>query len=931
MRRTHQRTEENPLAATSQKYLRWLTARNAIARNTRHQAVVIASEDSFHGDDAVIDDVQKLFRDVADLNTRDRFQYFEDQGIEAALRREVESILRFDRDTSDPLERVVGAGMQFLDSAPDKFCGPYELIRLLGEGGMGSVHLAQRKDGEVDLQVAIKLIRGWTSHRLFRERFLKERQILASLNHPGITRLLDAGHTRSGQPYLVMEFVNGTPIDVYCRTLSLEAKLKLFLLVCEAVAYLHRNLVIHRDLKPSNILVESGGAPKVLDFGIAKFLDETGDANVTKTRMLTPEFASPEQVKGTAKTTATDVYSLGAVLYDILTGRSPHKTALEKESIEEAICTVDPVSVTKLNPALPRDLDYVMRKVLRKEPAERYATVDAFADDLRAILESRPVKVRSSDASYRMRKFLRRHWIPVAAAALVMTSLSVGLYIANRQRMVAERRFRELHSLSKRLLDLETGLNSSDLKLRNKLISLSIQYLEGLGSDALHDKALALDTSNAYLRVARNQGVPEWNQQGQYAEAEKSLAKANAFADSVLHADPNNRQALWLSGNIAHDRAVTAYAERDSQRVLAYSPGAVVAFGRLAQLGNLTQHEVNDATYIYGDLAEVSLGLHRFADAVRYARLGIEISKGTPRVSGPRGQAFNMLAGALMYSGDADGAIDALRESQKQLAKLRIENSNAWYIALMLAQTRCREGLILGEDGGVNLNQPLEAAVPLQEAFDALEEIAHKDANDYEVRSLLAPAGQNFGDLLRHDNPARALEVYDRSLLRIREVPNDVAARRAEALLLAGSSYAARWMHREKDAKDRVDAAFRLLKETKDYPAELIQAGSETDISMRALADHYAETRQPEQALNVYRELFRKVMASKPDPQNDLLNSVHISRLHTSLAALLRRTGNKDQAVPLEAGRWELWQHWNRKLPNNAFVQRQQEAILSPH
>lgn len=878
----------------------------------------------------MIDDVQQLFREVADLNAETRSRYFEDHQIDGDLRREVESLLRFDDGSSDHLKIVVGATVeQFLNSALDRFCGPYELVRLVGEGGMGSVHLAQRKDGEVDLQVAIKLIRGSASHLLFRDRFLRERQILASLNHPAIARLLDAGHTKSGQPYLVMEYVDGTAIDVYSRSLPLEAKLRLFLLVCNAIAYLHRNLVIHRDLKPSNILVEASGTPKILDFGIAKFLDD-GDGSETKERMLTPDFASPEQVKGTAKTTATDVYSLGAVLYHLLTGRSPHATAAGEESIEEVICSVDPVPVRTLNPALPRDLNFVLRKALRKEPSERYATVDAFSDDLCAILESRPVTVRSGDAWYRMRKFLRRYWMPLAAAVLVVVSLSAGLYVANRQRMIAERRFGQLHALSRRLLDLETGLSNADLKLRNKLISLSIEYLEGLGGEALHDRALALEVSSAYLRIARNQGVPEWNQQGQYAEAQKSLTKANTFADSVLGADPNNREALWLSASVAHDRAVTAYAERSYQRVLAYSPHVVDAFGRLTLLGNLTRREINGATYMYGDLAEVHLGLHRFSDAARYARLGIEISRENSTVPGPRAQAFNMLAGALMYLGDFQAALDAIDESKKQLEQLRREDPYPSYIGLILSQTRCREGLILGEDGGINLNRPIEAEVPLQEGFDAMEQFAQQDANNNEARAVVALAGHYLGDVLRHSNPKRALEVYDHSLVRIREVPNDVAARRLETLLLAGSSYASRWIHREKDAKDRIDAAFRLLNETKDYPAASIRAGSEADTAMRALADHYAEIAQPGQALEIYQELFRKIMASNPDPQNDLVNAVDVSRLHTSLAVLLRHMGRRDGAVALEAGRLELWRHWNRKLPNNPLVRRQLEAARLP-
>jgi tetratricopeptide (TPR) repeat protein len=285
-----------------------------------------------------------------------------------------------------------------------------------------------------------------------------------------------------------------------------------------------------------------------------------------------------------------------------------------------------------------------------------------------------------------------------------------------------------------------------------------------------------------------------------------------------------------------------------------------------------------------------------------------------------------MLAGALMYLGDFQGALDAIHESQQQLEKLRQVNPNPRYNALILSQTRSREGLVLGEDGGVNLNRPLEAAVPLQEGFDALEQFAQTDANDYEVRSVMAMAGQYLGDVLRHSDPKRALEVYDHALAKIREVPNDVAARRVEALLLAGSSYAARSIHHEKDARDRIDAAFRLLKETKDYPAEILTAGSEADTAMRALADHYAETGQPEQALEIYQELFHKIMASNPDPQNDLLNCVYVSRLQTSLATLLRRMGRKDQAAPLEAGRGELWRRWNGKLPNNPFVSRQLEA-----
>ena len=238
-------------------------------------------------------------------------------------------------------------------------------------------------------------------------------------------------------------------------------------------------------------------------------------------------------------------------------------------------------------------------------------------------------------------------------------------------------------------------------------------------------------------------------------------------------------------------------------------------------------------------------------------------------------------------------------------------------------QTRCREALILGEDGSVNLDRPLEAAVLLQQALDALEPFVQKDANNYEARSMIAVGGHYLGNILRHSNPKRALEIYDHTLIRIREVPNDVDARRVEALLLASSSYAARWTRREDDARARIDAAFRLLRETKDYPAEAIMPGSEADSALNALADDYAETGHSIKAVDCYYELRRQIMASNPDPQNDLVNAARISRLDDSLAALLRRVGRTAAAAALEENRLKLWRDWGRRLPNNPFVLRQ--------
>ena len=380
-------------------------------------------------------EAELLFHELADLNPTQREQYFAEHRVSPEVRSEVEALLRFDSNNEHVLtESVIAAAEQSVNAMREgSRCGAYRLMRLLGRGGMGSVYLAERADGELHHSVAIKLLRFGADEFSFHDRFLRERQILASLNHPGIAKLLDVGRTNDGQPYLVMEYIDGKPIDVYAERVDLREKITLFLQVCEAVSYAHRNLIVHRDLKPSNILVDASGRPKLLDFGIAKILNAAQDQTQTRDRLLTPEYASPEQFRGDAQTAASDVYSLGAVLYKLLTGRSPHALSSQAD-VESAICRTEPERVSRVNPAVPKDLDFVLGKALRKEPDERYASADAFADELRAFLEWRPIRARSGDMWYRSRKFVRRYRLLVAAVALTVIGLSIGLYVANRER-----------------------------------------------------------------------------------------------------------------------------------------------------------------------------------------------------------------------------------------------------------------------------------------------------------------------------------------------------------------------------------------------------------------------------------------------------------------------------------------------------------------
>jgi len=851
----------------------------------------------------VTDDIQQLFLELADLSPLERSRYFEDHGTQPELRAEVESLLQYDRADADILTGAVGRTMeQFLDSPQERFCGPYELVRLLGQGGMGTVYLAQRKDGEVDLQVAVKLIRGVGAAQLFRDQFLKERQILASLNHPGITRLLDAGHTASGQPYLVMEFVDGVPIDVYCWGLSFESKVKLFLLVCDAVAYLHRHLVIHRDLKPSNILVEAGGTPKVLDFGIAKILDEAGgDRGVTRERLLTPAYASPEQEAGTAKTTATDVYSLGAVFSRLMTGQ-PSDHATQRP---------------------PRDVTFVLRRAMRPEPTERYSTVEAFADDLRAILESRPVKARSGDAWYRMRRFARRRWLPVSAVVAAILSLGAGLYVASREKAVAQRRFSQLRHLSNQMLAFDSDIRvlPGSTKAREQIISMSTEYLDGLSREARNDLDLKLDLANGYLRTAEVQGVPTSPSLGKFREADASLEKAAALTEGALAVSPRRIEALLLGAQIEQDRMIIADTVHDWPTALLHAERCAGYVRRLAGIDGVPAQQKMAASRIYINVGQAQMNMHRYPEAIAQLREGIALSRASGSPAGVVAQALSALANALRQAGDLDGALSSITEARalSEHAEFANETARAYALYAIL----WRQGLILGEDESVSLNRPADAVEPLEKALTIVDRMAAQDPNDASFRDRVGSAGQQLGDILRHSDPARALAIYDHTLQRLREVKNGSNARRKEALVLAHSSYPLRSLHRSREAKQRIDAAFEILRSMGEEPATVGIIGGEWDNAIRASADYEDEAGHPERARTILLDLRNKLLAQHPNPESDLRHANDLSRLYESLAKVDAKSGNVEEGKSFETLRTDLWRQWDQKLPGNSFIQLQ--------
>jgi eukaryotic-like serine/threonine-protein kinase len=410
--------------------------------------------------------IQSLFDQVVDAPPAEQAARLASVcGSDGDLKRSVESLLASDRRPEDPLMSAISEAAESLlvehqDRLVGTRVGNYRIVSILGHGGMSTVYRGERDDAKYQQTVAVKVLHHAALHPRLRSRLHSERHILATLAHPSIARLIDSGELEDGTPYLVMEHVDGEPIDTYCdtRTLFVRERLELFVRVCAAVQYAHRNLVVHRDIKAANILVTSDGTPKLLDFGIAKLLApeslrHTVPVTRLQERILTPENAAPEQVLGRSITTATDIYGLGVLLYQLLTGRSPYRlTSYSQLQLERAICMDDPMrpsqivvaklgaetdadrsrlsdrrglSPQRLRARLTGDLDAIVAMAMRKEPDRRYPSVEALADDISRHLLGRPVLARQGDWRYNTAKFLRRHLLPVSAVAAAFLGLAL--------------------------------------------------------------------------------------------------------------------------------------------------------------------------------------------------------------------------------------------------------------------------------------------------------------------------------------------------------------------------------------------------------------------------------------------------------------------------------------------------------------------------
>jgi non-specific serine/threonine protein kinase/serine/threonine-protein kinase len=664
--------------------------------------------------------------------------------------------------------------------------GSYRLIEQLGEGGMGRVYLAMRADDAFRKRVAIKIVkRGMDTEAIVR-RFRQERQALASLDHPHIAKLLDGGTTSDGLPYFAMDYVEGLPIDSYCdrHKFTIEDRLKLFRTVCSAVHHAHRNLIVHRDLKPDNIIVAADGSPKLVDFGIAKVLNpgtvlQTFDLRDRAARCMTLDYASPEQVRGEPITTASDVYSLGVLLYELLTGHRPYRLeGRAPADVERTICEHDPdkpstvvtrveklraadgesaAAITpetvsrardgqpeKLRRRLAGDLDMIVLMAMRKEPNRRYASAEQLSEDIERHLTGLPVIARRNTTGYRARKFVRRHRAGVAMAAVAVMLLLGGVVATARQARVAqaeraraERRFNDVRQLANSLIfELHDSIEKlpGSTPVRQLLVKRALEYLRSLADEAGDSPALQRELALAYQKVGDVQGNPYRANLGDLQGATGSFRQAIRIFETLQAAAPDDLEAR---------RGLAATYERLGPVIL--------------QSGDVTEalKAIRRALAIYETLP-VDGASTREALASSYYRM----------------------AEALSFASDWPGALAGYRKAlelrERMLAEERSNISRILGVATTRTQIAWVLSTIADTDGGLSHYQ--KALTLTQQAVDI-------DPSHLIAQRMLAIVHTGIGDILAGKGNVRAAADHHTQGVAILEKlsaedPKNAAARR---------------------------------------------------------------------------------------------------------------------------------------------------------
>jgi eukaryotic-like serine/threonine-protein kinase len=745
--------------------------------------------------------IKSMFSAAAELPAGDRAGYLarEAQG-DASLINDVQSLLESHEAAGEFLEPVSSdlraAALGAVDGATvGTRIGAYRLVEMIGSGGMGDVYRAVRDDDQYRAEVAVKLMRADVRNPLAEQRFRNERQILAALDHRNIARLLDGGATERGLPYVVMELVAGKPIDRYCDDAQLDsrARVRLFLQVCAAVSFAHQHLVVHRDLKPNNIFVTADGSVKLLDFGIAKLVEvdpETGvidDATRTQLRAMTLEYASPEHVSGGTVTTASDVYSLGVVLYRLLTGQSPYRAqGNDAARVAEILSDTSPTRPSQLRTTIhaiiDADLDHILLMALRKEPARRYASVEHLADDLRNYLGGLPVHARRGSLAYRSRKFLRRHRVPIGAAALVLVSLVGGLFVAIReariadeQRQRAQRRFDDVRAFTDAVIfDVHDAIVDlpGATSARVLLLDKAVKYLDSVASDAEGDIDLQRALGWGYQRLSAVQGARAQSSAGDIDAAIASIHKMTALFDAVALANPDD-PIDRLNSAMAH-RVLALYL-RSEPRGRAEVDRAMAITAELIQRSPIPQVysersiEFQNLAFIHEDVGDRASALIAYEESLA---LLLELRKRAPdyrNISRRIGMAQVLLGDGLLRTGQIARALSVTQAGSQLLAEAaKADPSVQNRRDLAIATARTSEALLT--EGNLR-----GAADLLAEAQHLLTPLAESDRANQMLQTDVPALAKLEGRLLiLGGRPAEALPVLQQAkekLIRLHTSP----------------------------------------------------------------------------------------------------------------------------------------------------------------
>jgi eukaryotic-like serine/threonine-protein kinase len=786
-------------------------------------------------------EVERIYHDALQYEESERTSFVERAcATDQNLRAEVESLLRyadrpakfFETPALEVVARKLAEDLGTQDSVHasrmiDARIAQYRIVGKLGTGGMGDVYRAVRADDQYEKQVAIKLVRqGLDTESVF-TRFRQERQILAGLEHENIGRLIDGGTTDEGHPYFVMELVEGKPIDEYCdeQKLGISARLDLFRTVCSAVQYAHQRLVVHRDIKPSNILVTAEGVPKLLDFGIATILrpqpDSPGAApTVTAQRVMTPQFASPEQFRGEVITTAADVYSLGVVLYKLLTGRLPYRFDSDSPyDLARAICEVEPEKAStavghserktggqsKLRRTLSGDLDQILLKALRKEPQRRYPSARDFAEDLRAYTLGLPVSARGDAFSYRSAKFIKRHKISLAVTAIVALIMIAGAVaivrearVARMQQARAERRFNDVRALANSLLfDIHDSIRDlpGSTAARKLLVDRALKYLDSLSQEASDVPDLQRELAAAYERVGDVQGNPQFANLGDTTGSLVSYRKALQIR-LALAGDKRNSAAGPASDRPDDRAALSAiYVKLGfGLRVTNDFPAALDAFQRAYAIAEKVAAEKKDDPQAQEALGGVCFAMARCladlgntASSIEYYRKSAAIREaikgGSPafqeyvqtRLAG----VYGYMSGVVHQQGDIDGALILQSKGRDIVARQLEANPQNATLQQFLLQGEFWVGYYLAEKG-----LPAQALPHLQTGLEGYQKLTLADAHDVLAMRYLGRCYAGIGSALAAEGKAAQGIPFARKSLQIAETL--AAADRADTYYKSG-------------------------------------------------------------------------------------------------------------------------------------------------